>query len=107
MPKRSNPRNSPTAFARRVTERRIELGMSQRDVADASGLTQAAICHFERGRREPNLVNALRVAKALGTTIDHLVGGSEIADRLTALEGRVRALDDRTVGSIVFGGPRR
>lgn len=94
-------------FAQRVKARREQLGMTQRDLADACGLTPVAICHFEAGRREPALFNAVRIAKGLGVSLDSLACETSLEDRVSALEQRVASLDSRTVGSITFGGPRR
>ena len=40
-------------------------GMSQKDLATASGLTQAAIGHYVKGARVPNLETAIRISSAL------------------------------------------
>lgn len=50
--------------------------MTQADLAEKTGLKPAAINHFERGRREPSLKNLIKLADALGVTIDDLVRGN-------------------------------
>lgn len=52
--------------------RRKALGLRQQDVAKASGITQAQISRYEAGEREPGVYTALRIAKALGTTVERL-----------------------------------
>lgn len=48
-----------------MRNRRVELGLSQQDVADKSGLTRANYSHIERGRSEPNLSQMVSIAKTL------------------------------------------
>lgn len=95
--------NDLTIFARRLVARREALGMTQQDVADASGLTQSAISYFEKGLREPSLLNAVRLAKALAVTVDALACDTSIEERVAALEKQVASLDHRTVGSLMLG----
>lgn len=44
-------------------------GMSQKDLATASGLTQAAISHYVKGARIPNLETVIRILSALCKSI--------------------------------------
>src|SRR3954468_15272716 len=52
-------------IADRVAERRAEMGMSQRDLAERCGTTQSAIARLERGGRPPRIDTLLRIADAL------------------------------------------
>jgi len=52
-------------IADRVAERRTEMGMSQRDLAERCGTTQSAIARLERGGRPPRIDTLLRIADAL------------------------------------------
>ena len=52
-------------IADRVTERRVEMGMSQRELAELVGTTQSAIARLERGGRPPRIDTLLRIAEAL------------------------------------------
>lgn len=49
----------------KMKQRRIELGLSQQDVADLTGMTRANYAHIERGRHEPNLEQMEAIAKVL------------------------------------------
>lgn len=68
--KRPTRRPAPGA-ARRVrlgkllARARSARGLSLRDVADVVGLTPAAICDYEAGRREPPGLTLIDVAKVL------------------------------------------
>ncbi len=52
-------------IADRVAERRIAVGLSQRDLAERCGTTQSAIARLERGGRPPRIDTLLRIADAL------------------------------------------
>jgi transcriptional regulator with XRE-family HTH domain len=52
-------------IADRVAERRIEKGLSQRELAELCGTTQSAIARLERGGRPPRIDTLLRIAEAL------------------------------------------
>lgn len=53
------------AIAERVSERRSEIGLSQRELAELCGTTQSAIARLERGGRPPRIDTLLRIAEAL------------------------------------------
>ncbi len=52
-------------IADRVSERRTEMGMSQRELAVLCNTTQSAIARLERGGRPPRIDTLLRIAEAL------------------------------------------
>ena len=52
-------------IADNVAERRIEKGLSQRELAELCGTTQSAIARLERGGRPPRIDTLLRIAEAL------------------------------------------
>ena len=52
-------------IADKVAERRIERGLSQRELAELVGTTQSAIARLERGGRPPRIDTLLRIANAL------------------------------------------
>lgn len=49
----------------RMKNRRLELKLSQQQVADLAGMTRGNYAHIERGRHEPNIEQMERIAKAL------------------------------------------
>jgi transcriptional regulator with XRE-family HTH domain len=59
----------------RIAERRLELGLNQEDLAYLAGLHRTAISPLESGKRGIRLVNAFRLAAALGMTISELLDG--------------------------------
>jgi predicted transcriptional regulator len=53
------------AIADKVAERRVEMNLSQRELAELVGTTQSAIARLERGGRPPRIDTLLRIAGAL------------------------------------------
>jgi predicted transcriptional regulator len=53
------------AIAQDVAERRQQIGLSQRELAELVGTTQSAIARLERGGRPPRIDTLLRIADAL------------------------------------------
>lgn len=54
-----------TTFAERVQAKRLELGLTQTQLASRAKTTQSAISEIESGDHSPNLDTIARIAKAL------------------------------------------
>lgn len=50
---------------RNIREKREQLGISQKELADACGITQSHLCDIEQGRKKPSIDVAVRIARAL------------------------------------------
>jgi len=61
-------------FGSRVLQRREVLNLSQQELAKRAGMSNAALCKIERGYGLPSLEVAVRLAEALSTRVDALVG---------------------------------
>lgn len=61
-------------FGQRIREVRQKRGLTQVDLSERSGFSQARISELERGARMPNLVTILRLALALDCKVMDLVG---------------------------------
>jgi DNA-binding XRE family transcriptional regulator len=61
-------------FARNLERARRDAGMSQADLAEASGVAQSHISQLERGAGEPRLGTIVALAKALRTKAASLIG---------------------------------
>jgi transcriptional regulator with XRE-family HTH domain len=69
------------ALGEAVRAIREERGLSQVQLAAATGFIQAWISHVERGRRNPSWSNVVRLAEGLGVSV------SELAKRAEACAG--------------------
>ena len=65
------------ALNQNIRNKRYECGMSQRELADAVGISQSMLCQIERGTKLPSLPIGRLIADALGCTIDELLDSSE------------------------------
>jgi predicted transcriptional regulator len=52
-------------IADKVADRRVDMNLSQRELAELCGTTQSAIARLERGGRPPRIDTLLRIADAL------------------------------------------
>lgn len=81
--------------AERIRQRYEELDLKQAEVARASGLSTARFGNYCSGSRTPDIFTLARIARALQTTTDWLLGLSEeperdvygVVSRLLELEG--------------------
>lgn len=72
----SQPISSATReFGERVRARRLALGRSQEELADACGLHWSYVGQVERGRRNLSLHNILKIAEGLQVDPAELVRG--------------------------------
>ncbi len=74
----------PDDFKERLRATREQRGLSQTDLAKATGFQPSAISHFETGNRAPSFDNLKRLADALGVSIDYLLGRSPSPEVTTA-----------------------
>lgn len=56
----------------RIKELRVAAGLTQGQLAEQVGVSQPAVAQWETGVNEPNLANAIAMARALSCTIDEL-----------------------------------
>ncbi|HTW43105.1 MAG TPA: helix-turn-helix transcriptional regulator [Solirubrobacteraceae bacterium] len=73
MPKPISP--ATKTFGERVRDRRQSLGLSQEAMAHQIGIHWTFLGQVERGQRNLNLHNLLRIAKGLGLDPAELVKG--------------------------------
>src|SRR5688572_15091637 len=57
-------------IADQVSERRRELGLSQKQLAELTGTTQSAIARLESGGRPPRIDTLLRITSALDCELE-------------------------------------
>ncbi len=61
-------------FPERLKELRIERGLSQRELAKETHLSQSAIVHWENNRRVPSADVIIVFAQFFGVSADYLLG---------------------------------
>lgn len=65
-------------------------GMSQVELAKATGLPPTSIAHFEGGGRKPSFDNLRKLANALNVTTDYLLGRVDEPDMARAADPLAR-----------------
>lgn len=61
-------------LGRRIQELLDQKGISRKEFAAMTGLTEAAISRYVTGKREPRAVTLSLIANALGVSMDDLLG---------------------------------
>tara|TARA_R110000824_G_scaffold52366_18_gene145297 strand:- start:1521 stop:1802 length:282 start_codon:yes stop_codon:yes gene_type:complete len=59
------PHGFSLSISRILRERREEVGLSQRTLADLVGVTAASICYYETGKRTPSISTLIKIKCAL------------------------------------------
>lgn len=72
----AEPRSEATLImGQRLREARTEIGFSQMDVAEITGIHFTNIAKIERGEANPSLITIIRIADALDINPSRLVDG--------------------------------
>ncbi len=79
---------SRTPFAERLAHIRQEKGLTQRDLARATGVSQRMIAHYETNIQTPSAEIVLRLAKALDISIDQVMGRRPVAENGPLIKNR-------------------
>lgn len=69
------------AFGAAVRQRRLEVGLSQEELANLAQVERSHMGKIERGEHMPNFVLILRLAKAM------MISPGQLVDRAVALLG--------------------
>lgn len=69
-----------------LRELRKKAGLTQQELAEAIGITEQAIGHYEMGRRQLSVPIAKKIAKALGCKWWELYEGDETEERDEVIE---------------------
>lgn len=84
----------PHVFARRVTYIREQRGWTQQELAKRAETSYQTIWRIERGlHKEPGIYLAARIARALGVTVDYLVGMYSESELEAAVEALASTKD--------------
>ncbi|MFS0723918.1 helix-turn-helix domain-containing protein [Paenibacillus sp. 1P07SE] len=78
---------------RRIAQLREQQGWTQEQTATLLGISRAALSHYEKNRREPDMETLSKFADLFKVSIDYLVGRTEISDMV--LHEDTRSFVDR------------
>lgn len=65
-------------FSERLKQLRIERKLTQQIIADNIGVNRVTYTNWENGKREPDLDKVVELATELNTTVDYLLGNTDI-----------------------------
>ena len=74
LPKRDADGNYPAvdyaraSLARNIIRRRVEAGLSQRELAKLAGIRHETLCRIESGKHTPSMASVTRIERALKLT---------------------------------------
>ncbi|MGH7610855.1 MAG: substrate-binding domain-containing protein [Candidatus Dormibacteria bacterium] len=111
-PSRRPPLPGAVEAGRRLRLARLGAGLSQAQLAQVCEVSRQALAGAEAGAWSPSLAVALRLARALDTTVDHLFAGESQPERLAvsslgfaphASRARVARVWDRWVALPLLG----
>lgn len=68
---------------------RKKAGKQQKDVAKAIGITAAALSAYEKGKKQPSLDYAIKLAKHYGISLDVLCGDEEPTEMPTSENAKI------------------
>ena len=63
---------------KRLKQIREQKGVSQREVANAVGITISAYSNYEQGIREPSVEMIIKLCKFFNVSADYLLGLTEL-----------------------------
>lgn len=69
-------------IGQRILDARKSVGMSQRDLAAETGLSQPTIQRIEKGQRTASRLELVLIADGCGVLVDDLLGTNNIADQV-------------------------
>ncbi len=94
-------------FEQRLRERAQQLGISNAEAGRRAGLDERRYAHYANGRREPDLATLVKIAVALHTTPNWLLGvdqerevGAERGDLLGRLMNSASSLPDAELRTV-------
>ena len=89
-------------FISRLDQARKEKGLTQRELANRVGVTEVSMSRYVNGARVPKGPIVVNIAKALGVSVDYLVGTSSVKKRQTNAD-RIRNMSDEELVELITG----
>jgi transcriptional regulator with XRE-family HTH domain len=85
------------AIGDRATQARERAGLSQRALAEQTGITQSTLSRIESGTREPKMNEVLAIAWATGSSVAEITDQSTVRDRVRCV---ARATGDASMDAM-------
>jgi transcriptional regulator with XRE-family HTH domain len=81
---------------------REQRGLTQVELGTRAGIASASVSHFETGQRTPTLATLVKLADALGTSLDALVGreSSKLGMKVDPIFVRASNSDSKTLEAV-------
>ena len=79
-------------FSRRVKQLREAKGYSLTFLGQKMGVSKQMILYYEKGNYQPSLTNALKIAKALNVSLEHLIESTPIDAIESAFKAETKAI---------------
>lgn len=73
-------------IARNIKAKRVKAGWTQTQLAKIADITPSALSQIESGERFPSTIVLNKLAKALSTTVDKLLGNKKKEDLIDLLQ---------------------
>lgn len=70
----------------RIKRLREKAGLSQKALAEKIGVSQQSINKYENHNIEPDIETLIRIADVFDTSVDYLIGHSEIDHKIESLQ---------------------
>lgn len=83
-------------IGKRVKEFRIKNRMSQADLAERIEMSVVYISYIETAKKHASLETLVRIANALGVTVNHLLSGDQVNDTTEYLTELMQLIEDCT-----------
>lgn len=66
----------------RIRDRRVEAGLTQRDLENLTGISQPTLYRIESGSREARMDDVISIAWALGCPVEAILDENPVRDRV-------------------------
>ena len=60
-------------LAKRIKEKRLDLDLTQKELADLLGVSKAIVCNWEKGKKKPSSKNLIQLSKTLNISLEYLI----------------------------------
>ena len=92
-------------ISNRIRERRNVLGITQAELGRKVGVSDVSILRWEKGIRVPNASMMPKLAEALNTSVEYLMGLEKVTNGKSGIDFSVNKVEDENkVGMSYWGG---